>query len=156
MSELDVRIVTLAPMRIASFHAFGPSPEPEALKKLVDWAKPRGLLADRERHRVFGFNDPSPSPGSPNYGYQAWITVGSEIASDAEATVREFPGGLYAVASCRGVSRIHPTWHELGTWCEKSKYRGASHQWLEEHRSPLDPPTPQEEDDFDLYCPISG
>ena len=66
MSELDVRIVELEPMRVASFHAFGESPELKASKKLVDWAKPKGLLDAKGTHRIFGFNNPDPSPGSPN------------------------------------------------------------------------------------------
>ena len=64
MSELDVRIVKLEPMRVASAHALGESPEHDAIEKLIAWAKPKGLLEDPEKHRVFGFNNPDPSPGS--------------------------------------------------------------------------------------------
>jgi len=76
MDELAVRIVNLEPMRVASFHGFGPSPEHLAIQKLADWAAPRGYLVDRKQHRIFGFNNPNPSHGSPNYGYELWLVVG--------------------------------------------------------------------------------
>ena len=76
MSDLDVRIVKLEPVRVASFHGFGESPEDEAWNKLVAWAKPKGLLHDPQHHRIYGFNNPNPSPGSPNYGYEFWMAVG--------------------------------------------------------------------------------
>ena len=68
MTELDVRIVTLEPMRVASAHAYSASPEGEAWDKLIAWARPKGLLDDPQVHRIYGFNSPDPSPGSPNYG----------------------------------------------------------------------------------------
>ncbi|NIW49114.1 MAG: MerR family transcriptional regulator, partial [Gammaproteobacteria bacterium] len=68
MSELPVRIVKLEPMTIASTYGFGEQPEIEAWEKLLSWAREIGLsLKD---HRFFGFNNPNPSPGSPNYGYE--------------------------------------------------------------------------------------
>ncbi len=75
MNELDVRIVRLEPMRVASFHGFGTSPEHEAARKLIAWAKPGSLLDAPNKHRIFGFDNPCPSPGSPNYGYEFWITI---------------------------------------------------------------------------------
>ena len=98
MNTLDVKIVHLDPMRVASVLGFGPSPEAAALKKLAAWAGPRGLLAEPGRPRIFGFNNPNPSPGSPNYGYEFWLVVGPEVEATAEAPVLEFEGGLYAVA----------------------------------------------------------
>ena len=36
MSELDVRIVKLEPMRVASAHGFGTNPEEQAWDKILD------------------------------------------------------------------------------------------------------------------------
>ena len=155
MSGLEVRIVHLEPMHVASVHGFGESPELQAWEKLIAWAKPRGLLDDVERHRIFGFNNPDPSPGSPNYGYEFWIVVGSDIEPEGEVRVKEFPGGLYAVTRCKGVANITKTWHRLGTWCENSKYNHACHQWLEEHIGPADALLDENELLLDLYCPIA-
>ena len=75
MNTLDVRLVTLAPMRVASFYGFGPSPELVAWEKLMAWSRPKNLLDGPALARIFGFNNPNPSAGSPNYGYEFWIEV---------------------------------------------------------------------------------
>jgi DNA gyrase inhibitor GyrI len=155
MSELDVRIVKLEPMCVASAHAYSASPEQDAIEKLVAWAKPKGLLDDQETHRVFGFNNPDPSPGSPNYGYEFWVEVGLDAEPEGEIKIKEFPGGLYAVARCEvsgdAYDIIPAMWKQLVAWRENSKYRGASHQWLERHLGPLESSL---EFVLDLYLPI--
>ena len=44
MSDLDVRIVKLEPMRVASVRAVSESPEVDAWSKLRSWAEPKGFL----------------------------------------------------------------------------------------------------------------
>ncbi len=153
MNTLDVRIVTLDPMRVASVLGFGPSPEAVAWEKLAGWAGPRGLLAGPDRPRIFGFNNPSPSPASPNYGYEFWIEVGPGVDTDDQVEVKQFGGGLYAVTRCQGVETITDTWKLLVAWLAASPYRQASHQWLEEHISGAD--VALEELTLDLYAPIA-
>ena len=154
MDELAIRIVRLEPIRIASFHGFGPSPEHLAIQKLADWAAPRGYLEDRKQHRIFGFNNPNPSHGSPNYGYELWMVVGPEVEPTPEVPIREFAGGLYAVARCQGGESITPTWQQLVGWSANSRYGHADHQWLEEHLNDAFP-APDEELVLDLYAPIA-
>jgi DNA gyrase inhibitor GyrI len=155
MSDLTVRIVELPPLRVASFHGFGPHPEQLAAQKLAAWAAQRGYLADPAQHRIFGFNNPNPSAGSPNYGYEFWIVVGPEVETTAEAPVLEFGGGLYAVTRCQGVENIGPTWGRLVQWLTGSRYGHAEHQWLEEN---LNPGFVAADEDMllDLYAPITA
>jgi DNA gyrase inhibitor GyrI len=156
MSELKVRILHLEPMRVACAHGFGQSPEEQAWRTLLNWAESRGLLDDRQAVRFFGFNNPDPSPGSPNYGYDQWMTVGPDVAAEGEIKIVEFPGGLYAVTRCEGLDNIGQVWQQLVTWYEESPYKKAHHQWLEEYLSPLSPlDTPLQECVFDLYLPIA-
>jgi DNA gyrase inhibitor GyrI len=96
MSELDVRIVKLEPMRVASAFGFGEQPEYEAWEKILTWAKSVGIT-DFEGYRFFGFNNPSPSPGNPNYGYEQWMTVDADVQPGEGIDIKEFAGGLYAV-----------------------------------------------------------
>jgi DNA gyrase inhibitor GyrI len=156
MSDLEVRIVQLEPMRVASFLGFGESPEELAWEKLIPWAKAKGLLDDREKHRWFGFNNPNPSPGSPNYGYEVWIVVDSDLEDDEEAKMLDFAGGLYAVTRCvvptGDFDVIGSTWKKLVAWREDSKYKPGHFQWLEESL-PLNPP--DTEFVLDLYLPIA-
>src|SRR5512137_1602722 len=98
MSDLDVRIVTLQPVRVDSFHGFGTGPETIAWSKLEAWATAKGFMGDLVQHRIFGFNNPDPSPGSPNYGYEFWMVVGPQVQPEPGVPVKEFAGGLYAVA----------------------------------------------------------
>src|SRR5512136_1885712 len=104
MSQLDVRTVKLEPMRVASAYGFGPEPEGIASSKLNAWAKPKGLLGDQEHHPTFGFNNPNPSPSSPNYGYELWMQVGPDAQPEGDITIKNFPGGLYAVTRFTGLS----------------------------------------------------
>jgi DNA gyrase inhibitor GyrI len=163
MSELDVRIVKLEPMRVASALGFGEHPEGLAWDKILGWAKPLGLLNDQTT-RFFGFNNPDPSPGSPNYGYEQWIIVGPDIKGEGDVKIKDFAGGLYAVTSCK-LENIGETWRQLVVWRDSSKYRCASHQWLEEVLNREDILTPDgrklpDETVFDkmildLYLPIA-
>lgn len=154
MDELNVRIVHLEPLRFISFHGYGPNPEELAAQKLVAWAGPRGYLADRQAHRIFGFNNPDPTPDSQNYGYEFWLVVGAEAPSINEAPVQEFGGGLNGVTRCLGGENIGVTWQKLGKWLADSPYSYAHRQWLEEHLNAQFPAAP-EELLLDLYAPIA-
>lgn len=155
MSELEVQMVRLEPMRVASAHGFGASPEEEAWNKILAFAGSKGLLDSPEEHRFFGFNNPNPSPGSPNYGYEQWMTVGPDVEAEGGVTIKEIPGRLYAVARCEGVSNIGRVWQELVTWFADSPYNKPPHfhECLEELLTP--PDVPYEEYVFDLYLPVA-
>ena len=135
MSELDVRIVELPPVRVASIWGFGESPEAVAWEKLEAWATPRGLLDDPERHPIYGFNNPNPSAGSPNYGYELWLQIDQDMQPDGDARIVDFDGGLYAVTLCEvptgNFEVIGETWKWLVAWREGSTYCCGNHQWLE-------------------------
>ncbi len=80
MSKLDVQIVRLEPMRVASAYGFGTSPEEIAHEKMQTFLKAKNLLDGYgTKYRHFGFNNPNPSPGSPNYGYEIWTEIGSDV-----------------------------------------------------------------------------
>jgi DNA gyrase inhibitor GyrI len=160
MKEVDVRIVELEAMRVASVYAFGDSPETAAWEKLVAWIKQRNLLDQLDNHRIFGFNNPNPSPGSPNYGYEFWITVGPDIEPEEDIRIQEFSGGLYAVTRCEVKGEpyitIPSTWKQLVEWLVDSKYKHASHQWLEEHFwPPSNKALDVDEFTLDLFAPIA-
>ncbi len=152
MDELDVRIVKLEPMRVICVNGYGASPEEQAWNKIIAWAKAKGL--EGKPHRYFGYNHPDPSKGSPNYGYDVWMTVDDTVEPDGEARLILFPGGQYAVTSCKGVENIYPTWKRLAAWFENSAYRQGHTQWLEEHLGALEMDNLAELR-LDLYFPIA-
>ncbi len=141
MTPFDIQITTLPPMRFASVYGFGEQPELQAWDKLIAYAQPRGYLDDPAAHRIFGFNNPDPSPGSPNYGYELWIQLPADVhlpdgTSDSEPRILDFAGGLYAVARCEvtqgNFDLIDQTWKKLVAWREDSRHDHGAHQWLEE------------------------
>jgi DNA gyrase inhibitor GyrI len=126
-------------MRVAVGWAFGSSPEEMAWKKLDEWARPRRYF-DAPGARVFGHNNPNPSEGSPNYGYQFMVTVGPAVEAAEGApegvSVGELQGGRYAVMPAfvetdPGVD-IPAAWRRLDKWVAEHGYRMGHHQWLEE------------------------
>lgn len=158
MKDLDVRIVRLEPMRVASALGYGPGPEPVAWAKLLEWVHQTGLMEDGTEHRYYGFNNPNPSPGTPNYGYEQWVTIGPDTEPGEGIACRMFEGGLYAVTRCT-LDHIGEVWQALAAWVETSPYDGASHQWLE---GSVDPPKTAAEVganpatiELDLYFPIA-
>jgi effector-binding domain-containing protein len=153
MSELEVRIVQLEPMRVASVLGFGSSPEEQATDKMLAFMAARGL--EFEQIRWFGFNNPNPSPGSPNYGYEVWVTVGPEVLGEGDVTIKEVPARLYAVTRFKGLENIGRVWHELVAWFQDSPYKAPPH-WNECLENLLTHPrTPYDQYVFDLYLPIA-
>lgn len=151
MTEFEVRIVELPPMKVASFLGYSESPETDAIAMADNWLKSHGLYK-KGTYRNFGFNNPNPSPGSPKYGYEIWIMPEDGLPEDDEAEVKEFPGGLYAVAPCSSVETIGEDWQKLVAWRDTSEYQHGEHQWLEEI---IDPPVEIKDLRFLLYLPIS-
>ncbi|MFC2029798.1 effector binding domain-containing protein [Chloroflexota bacterium] len=153
MSELDVRIVRHEPMRVATVTGFGESPEPLAIEKMLAFMESRGLRF--EDVRWYGFNNPNPSPGSPNYGYEVWVTVGPDVEGEGEVRIQEIPSRLYGVARCEGLETIGDVWRQLALWFEDSHYGKPAHwhQGLEQLLVP--PDSPYEEYVFDLHVPLA-
>jgi DNA gyrase inhibitor GyrI len=153
MSKLDVRIETLPPMRVARAYGFGSEPEGLAGDKMAAFLKAKGLLevyGSKVPH--YGFNNPNPSVGSPNYGYEIWAVVPPEVEPEGDIRVVTFSGGLYAVTRFENLENIGRVWGELVKWRENSPYQEACHQWLEHLLNPLE--TNLSKYVFELYLPI--
>ncbi len=153
MADLNVRIQELPKMWVASFLAFGETPENEAWRHLREWALPQGLLNDVVRHPIFGFNNPNPAPGVKEYGYELWIRVEEPGKADDNMVYKEFGGGLFAVTSCKlnGDPGVGGTWRMLWNWAQAGAYRWRRAQELERV---VNPNVPENELVLELYLPI--
>ncbi len=154
MKQENVRIVKLEPFRAVGFSGFGTQPEDQAWKALEAWAKPKGWLDD-PAHPIFGFNNPDPSPGSPNYGYEFWLALQTGDKVEGGLQVKEFAGGMYAVLRVDAIDPykdIPAAWQELVKWQQGSKYKISCSQCLEGHVSETRPPAVFS---LDLMLPIS-
>ncbi len=162
VKELNVRIVKLEPMRVASVRAISKTPERDAWAQMRAWAEPKGLLENIEQHPVFGFNSPDPSPGNKEYGYEFWIRVGPKEMPEGNIKIKEFKGGLYAVTTCKLKEELESeffrkegyleSWKKISDWVKSSKYNFGQHQCLEKAH---DPGASDEELILDLYCSIT-
>jgi len=155
MADLDVRIEKLAPMRVASVHVLGEEPEHKAWMKLQAWAEPKGLLDDIEKNPIFGFNRPNPSEGRKEYGYEFWIKVDSDVEPEGDVTIKDYPGGLFAVTTCKLVDdpngNMPEVWMKLYEWVKASEYEWKREQELEK---PKDITSADEDLVLELYLPI--
>lgn len=161
MQDLDVRIVRLESMRVASFRVVSKTPEQDAWAQALAWAEPKGLLDDLDKLSVFGFNNPDPTPDREEYGYEFWIGIDPGSEPEGGIEVKDFGGGLYAVKKCRLQEEMSSeffrnegyleSWKMLHDWVEAGDYRPGRHQWLEK---PRDPGAPEEKLVLDLYYPI--
>lgn len=136
----DIKVLKeLEPVKVAYYCYFGENPEDNAFKVIQNWLNKSKL--DKEKFRIFGYNNPSPSsPKEKEYGYEVCVTIDENVVvEDEKVKTKILNGGLYAVT---GVKRgndgnvgyeIIKAWERFKHWINESKYVYGGHQWLEEH-----------------------
>ena len=102
-----IKIVRLEPGRVASFHVRdSPTPEDEVFARFRDWAERQGLLEKLRFLPLLGFNHPWGPEGEPR-GYEILCFLDRLGDVDTSGiTVKDFPGGLFAVTTIPGLDRI--------------------------------------------------
>jgi len=155
MALEQVRIVDLPPMRVACALGYGEQPEDQAATMITRFARKIGLEPGSPGYRTFGFNNPNPTPASPNYGYEIWLVVGPDIEAEEPIVIKEIPGGRYAVTRFTGLLHIGETWRALVAWFEDSphSYPDSCPPGLEEILNPTE--TDPAKWVFDLFLPIA-
>jgi effector-binding domain-containing protein len=155
MTLKNVRIVDLPPMRVASSLGFGKQPEDQAWKQMLRFAASVGIDPKKKGFQTYGFNNPNPTPGSDNYGYEIWLPIGSDVEAEPPIQIKEVAGGKYAATRLTGLSNIGRVWKELVAWFEDSPYNCPPNycQCLEALQNPLE--ANPEKYVFDLYLPIA-
>jgi len=151
----------LKPCKVAYYCHYGTEPEEGAFSVMRDWLKRSGLNFEKDKLRIFGFNNPSPaSPDQKEYGYEVWVTINDDfVVNDELVKTKTFKGGHYAVCTVRGLtpsgdgSAIFDTWQRFNKWLSESKYTAGNHQWLEEHLNFND--EFEYTGGMDLYMPIA-
>jgi len=155
MSERVVSIVNLPPMRVASALGFGKEPEHQASTMITEFAKKAGIELDFNKIRMYGFDNPSPSAGSPHYGYEFWLPVDDSVEAIDPIQIKQFTGGMFATTRFTGLSNIGRVWGELVAWVENSPYAFGSDfcRCLEKNDTPFE--QDPEKWTFDLYLSVS-
>lgn len=151
LTDHDVRIIELKPMRVAYYCAKSSSPEKDAWDVMLEWAEENGVR-DIATARYFGFNNPNPTEGNSVYGYEVWITVPDGISGSGDIKVKEFSGGLYAVTSTF-LYDIGERWNMLMKWIYDSDFECRKDICLEESIAP-NRKWHENNTQLDLFCPI--
>ncbi len=160
---MDLKVVDLAPMKVASYQYIGNESEHRAFEKLINWAKKNNLLS--KKTRLFGFNNPEPSKDRPEYGYEAWIKVNNDVEGNTDIKIKNVKSGLYAVKKVNNPfpERLGEAWSDIranmSSWMEEHNYEyDGRRQWLEEAIVKVDEVGAQFEKDpdfrIDIYLPI--
>ncbi|TYQ17706.1 UNVERIFIED_CONTAM: AraC-like DNA-binding protein [Acetivibrio alkalicellulosi] len=156
----DIKVLkNLEPMRVAYYCYYGREPENGAFSVISDWFRRSGMNIEKDKMRIFGFNNPNPSPGQDEYGYEVWVTIADNIeVNDSLIKTKIVEGGLYVVCGVRDLvggdgAEISSTWKRFSQWISESKYVIADHQWLEEHLNFND--EFEHTGGMDLYMPIA-
>ena len=133
----EITLETLPPMRVACLRVISPSPEQDGRDALDQWI---AANAPGNSSRKFGFDiEVSPDQAKEGLrGYEVWETIPDSIQALGGVTIRDFPGGFYAVMTLDrcfedAFKRIPDGWKDLHNWVIQSKdYQSGGHQWLEE------------------------
>ncbi|MDD5704173.1 MAG: GyrI-like domain-containing protein [Dehalococcoidales bacterium] len=97
------------------------TPEEDAWKKMVAWAKPKGLLEKGARGR-------NTIRLTTRHGYEFFLTVSRNIEPDGDIELRQIPGGLYAVLRFKNLDNIGNAWEYLWNWIRENKYESIGMQ----------------------------
>ena len=92
--KMDVLLVEVPGMKVASYRCDGPDPEEKAHKKLQAWARKNGLLNEKKEYHFFGFNNPTGLDGNP-HGYELWLPLDRDVDAGDGIVIKEFEGGTF-------------------------------------------------------------
>ena len=159
---MEVRLERLETMRAAYTHALSDTPEEDAMKKMLDWIKTKGLMEKASGFRFFGRNT-YPTDKPEPHGYEIYLTVNRDIEPEGDVETKEIEGGLYAVLRFKNLYKIGEAWVKLWKWIEESEHehvgwKKGEHGWVngfEEHLNWREE-KPRTEWEFDLWVKLKS
>lgn len=157
---MEVRLQRSKTMRAAYVHSSSNSPEEDAEKRIIEWAKSKGLMEKTMGARLFGRNT-YPTDKPEPHGYELYLTVDSHIEIEGDVEMREIPEGLYAVLRFTNLNKIKEAWQKLWKWFEDSEHKPvdwkkSEHGWVDgfEEQVNWQEEKPQTEWILDLWVQI--
>jgi DNA gyrase inhibitor GyrI len=141
LTDKDVRIIYLPPMKIASIHLVGNEPEGKTLECINNFIQKNGLAKIKPDFRHFGFNNPDDIPDDdPKHGYERWVSIPENMLVKEPFVKKAFSGGIFA-AHMIPWGLWDEGWLPLHSWMRTSSYEmdvgdsafSGTCGWLEEH-----------------------
>ncbi|WDV48094.1 effector binding domain-containing protein [Clostridiaceae bacterium M8S5] len=118
----NVRIIFLPPSTVASIQFYCDEPEQHAAEVMDRFVKENNLCKIKPDLRHYGFNNPNPSPntpeGMPDHGYEMWVTIPEDMVVPKPLTKKFFKGGLYAAHMIK-MGNFHE-WEWLDEWANNN------------------------------------
>jgi AraC family transcriptional regulator len=126
----------------------------EAYETLMRWAGPRGILGPNTKVIGASYDNPDITPVA-RCRYDACISIGDDVKPEAPVSVKQFPGGKYAVYRYRGrpqdLGKVFERF--MGEWFPSSGYQPGDAACLEFYHN--DPDTdPKGEATADICIPV--
>ena len=152
---MDVKIVTVPPMKVAYVRHVGPYNQVgTAWEKVCMHLGRQGLLGSGSRFIGLCYDDPEVTPPD-KIRYDACVTVDEDFAGEGDLAVQTVGGGEYAVTTHEGpYERLGQTYARLfGQWLPHSGRELRSEPSLEFYLNEPDG-TPPEELLTDIYAPL--
>jgi DNA gyrase inhibitor GyrI len=110
----------LAPTRADYVHSLSATPEEDAQRKILNWAKQKGLNK-KTGARLFG-RTIYPSEFAEPHGYEYYLTIEQDIKLPQKLEIKKIPGGLYAILKTKE-SDMDEGWRNLFIWVESAGYK---------------------------------
>ncbi len=158
LEEMTVRLEKLETMRAAHAHALSETPEEDANRKIMDWAKRNKAI--RKGTRLFGRNT-YPTDNPEPHGYEFFLTVSKDIKPEGDIDLKEIHGGSYATLRFTNLEKIGEAWQKLWKWFEENKrehvgFKKEEHGWVDGYEEHLNwqENKPPNEWVFDLWVQL--
>ncbi len=110
----NVRLIYLPPATVAASHSLDPEPEDAAGEAINRFILTQRLFERKPDYRLFGFNNPNPTPENEFHGYEFWVTIPDDMEVPSPLVKKRMPGGLYA-AHCIKMGDFEQ-WLPFWTW----------------------------------------
>ena len=118
LTKLNVRIVQIPPITVASYHFIGENPEETVGNVISKFAKDVNLYEIKPDAKLYGFNHPDPCETGEPHGYEDWVTIPEDMEVPAPLVKKQFAGGLYAAHTIK-FPNFHE-WNSLADWVKNS------------------------------------
>lgn len=119
--ELNVRILKLPPMTVASYHCIGDDPEEQVFGVMTEFAQKIRLYEIKPDARMIGFNRPNPGVlEDGTHGYEVWVTIPEDMELPEPLVKKRYDGKrLYAVLAIRFPE--FELWGDLINWVNNNE-----------------------------------
>jgi DNA gyrase inhibitor GyrI len=118
---MSVRLKRIGAIHAICAYALSDTPEEDAKKKIMAFAKSKSLIDKNSVSRLFGRNT-YPTKNPEPHGYEYYLTSETNFEPEEDLEENEIPSGLYAVLRFKNLYKIGAAWTKLLKWIDDSPH----------------------------------